>query len=220
MLAKDLFTDIIIPLHTSDSAKYALKLMEDQKVSHLPIVNNEDYLGLISENDIYSENTPDESIGNHRLSLTNACVEQYQHVYEIISLAGELKLSVIPVIDNDNHYLGSITLPHLLERFSRDASILSPGGIIVVERNEIDYSLQEIAHIVEANDAKILNCYISSHVDSTKLEVTMKVNKMNIYPILQTFERYGYTILGSFVESEYNDDIKERYDSLMNYLNI
>jgi acetoin utilization protein AcuB len=220
MLAKDLLTDAIISLHTSDTAKYALKLMEDQKVSHLPIVNNIEFLGLISENDIYAENNLKESIGNHQLSLTNACVDQYQHVFEIISLASELNLSVIPVIDKTNRYLGCITLPNLLEQFSKNASILNPGGIIIVERNEIDYSLEEIAHIVESNDAKILNCYVSSHMDSTKLEVTLKLNKMSIYPVLQTFERYGYIIVDSFIEPEYTEDIKDRYDSLMNYLNI
>jgi acetoin utilization protein AcuB len=220
MLAKDLITDAVIPVHTSDTAKYALKLMEDQKISHLPIVNNIEYLGLISENDIYAENNFKESIGNHQLSLSNASVDQFQHVYEIISLASELNLSIIPVIDTENRYLGSITLPHLLECFSKNASILNPGGIILLECNENDYSLEQISHIVETNDAKILNCYVSSHKDSIKLEVTLKLNKMNIYPILQTFERYGYLIVASFNEPDYTNDIKERYDSLMNYLNI
>jgi acetoin utilization protein AcuB len=220
MLAKELLTDAIIPLHTSDTGKYALKLMEDQKISHLPIVNNIEFLGLISENDIYFENNLKESIGNHRLSLTNAYVDQYQHVYDIISLASELNLTIIPVIDNSNRYLGAITLPNLLEGYSKDASILNPGGIIMLQCNESDYSLEQIAHIVESNDAKILNCYISSHQDSTKLDVTLKLNKMNINSILQTFERYEYTILGSFTESDYTNDIQERYDSLMNYLNI
>jgi acetoin utilization protein AcuB len=220
MLAKELLTDVIIPVHTSDTAKYALKLMEDQKISHLPIVNNVEFLGLISENDIYAENNLKDSIGNHTLSLNNAYVEQHQHIFEILTLASELNLSIIPVIDKNNRYLGSITLSHLLENFSKHASILNPGGIILLECNENDYSLEEISHIVESNDAKILNCYVSSYTDSTKLEVTLKLNKMNIYQVLKAFERYNYTIIASFIESDYTDDLHERYDSLMNYLNI
>jgi acetoin utilization protein AcuB len=220
MLAKELLTDAIIPLHTSDTAKHAIKLMEDLKISHLPIVNNIEFLGLISENDIYAVNNLKESIGNHLLSLNNACVDQYQHIFEIMILASELKLSIIPVIDTNNRYLGSITLSHLLDSFSKNASILNPGGIIIIECNENDYSLEQISHIVESNDAKILNCYVSSHKDSTKLEVTIKINKMNIYSVIQTFERYEYKIIGSFTESVYTNDIQERYDSLMHYLNI
>lgn len=220
MLAKDLYTDAVIPVLTSDTATYALKLMEDQKISHLPIVNNVEFLGLISENDIYEMNKPEESIGSHQLSTTNAFVYQHEHIYKIISLAGELNLSVVPVIDTKNRYLGSITLPNLLEKFSQVASIRNPGGIIVVERNQNDYSLSEIARIIEANDAKVLNCFVSSFHDSMKLEVTIKINKMNIFPILQTFERYGYDVLASFTEEDYNNDLQDRYDSLMNYLNI
>lgn len=220
MLAKEMYTDAVIPLRTSDTAKYALKLMEDQKISHLPIVNNIEFLGLISENDIFAENKLKESIGNHTLSLSNASVEQHQHLFDVVSLAAEFSLTIIPVVDNKNRYLGSITLPNLMDCLSKECSILNPGSIIILERNIIDYSLEEIAHIVESNDAKILNCYVSSHIDSTKLEVTLKINKLNIYPILQTFERYNYIITGSFVEDEYMDDIKDRFDSLMSYLNV
>ena len=220
MLAKELLTDAIISLHTSDTGKHALKLMEDLKISHLPIVNNVEYLGLISENDIYAQNDLKESIGNHTLSLVKACVDQYQHIFEIMTLASELNLSIIPVIDSSNRYLGAITLSDLLEAFSKKASILNPGGIVIIECNENDYSLEQISHIVESNDAKILNCYVSSHIDSTKLEVTLKLNKMNVFNVLQAFERYNYTIVASFIESDYTSDLQERYDSLMNYLNI
>jgi len=220
MLANDLYTDAVIPVLTSDTAIYALKLMEDQKICHLPIVNNVEFLGLISENDIYALNKPEESIGSHNLSATNAFVYQHQHIFEIISLAGELNLSIVPVVDEKNRYLGSITLPNLLEKYSQAASIQNPGGIIIMERNHNDYSLEEIARIVEANDAKILNCYVSSHHDSMKLEITIKISKMNIFPVLQTFERYGYVVLASFTEMEYKNDLQDRYDSLMNYSNI
>ncbi len=220
MIAKDLYSDAIIPVLTSDTASYALKLMEDQKICHLPIVNNVEFLGLISENDIYALNKPEESIGSHKLSATNAFVYQHQHIYEIISLAGELNLSIVPVIDGKNRYLGSITLPTLLEKYSQAASIQNPGGIIIIERNQNDYSMEEIARIVESNDAKILNSYVSSHHDSMKLEITIKINKLNIFPVLQTFERYGYLVLATYTEADYKNDMQDRYDSLMNYLNI
>ena len=53
MLARELVSDIISPLHTSDTAQKALSWMEIYKVSHLPIVNEKKFLGLISESDIY-----------------------------------------------------------------------------------------------------------------------------------------------------------------------
>ena len=61
MIAKDIISDVIPLLKTSDTAQTALNWMEIFRVSHLPIVNNVDYLGLISDSDIYDMNMPDEA---------------------------------------------------------------------------------------------------------------------------------------------------------------
>jgi hypothetical protein len=99
-------------------------------------------------------------------------------------------------------------------------SVGNPGGIIVLEVNESDFSFASIAGIIEANDAKILSCFVNTHPDSTKVEVSLKINKINIYPILQAFDRYNLLVLASFSESSENDDLMDRYNSLMNYLNL
>jgi hypothetical protein len=91
---------------------------------------------------------------------------------------------------------------------------------LVLEVNQIDYSLAQIAQIVESNNAKILSSYIMSSPDSTKLEVTLKINKTELDPIIRTFERYDYTISASFQKSDFNDDLQLRYDSLINYLKL
>ena len=65
MVAVDLISQNIPPLKTSDTGQTALNLMEIFRISHLPIVNNQYFLGLISDNDIYDMNQPEESIGNH-----------------------------------------------------------------------------------------------------------------------------------------------------------
>jgi CBS domain-containing protein len=190
-------------------------------VSHLPIVNNVDFLGLISEFDIYNLNSPEANLGDHKLSLSRAFVMQYQHVYDVIRLIGEQKLTLLPVLDEKNKYLGSITLNNLVEQFSKITSIENPGGIIVLEVSQNDYVLSEIAKIIESDDAKIISLFLTSHPDSTKLEVSMKVNKMEIGPILQTLNRYDYIIKASYSEDQQLlDDLQNRYDSLMKYLNI
>jgi hypothetical protein len=96
----------------------------------------------------------------------------------------------------------------------------NPGGVIVLEMSQNDYDLSEIARIVESNDAKVLSLFISTHVDSTRLEVVLKLNRTDLGGVLQTFDRYGYFVKASFGDEEDHDDLKENYDSLMNYLNL
>jgi len=220
MTAKDLITNSVIPLRTSDTGMNALNIMEDLRVMHLPIVNNEEFLGLISQTDIDNLNIPEEPLGNHNLSLTRPFVYQHQNIYEIIRMFSSLQLTLLPVLDSNNNYLGVITLTDLVRNFAKLAAVDNPGGVIILELNNKDYSLSEIAQIIESNDAKVLGLYVTSFPDSTKIEITVKLNKIDIRPVLQTFYRYNYSVTASFSEEGDSDVIKERFDSLMNYLNI
>ena len=220
MLAKDLITDEIPPLKTSDIGIMALNWMDEFKVSHLPIVDKNEYLGLISDTDILDLNITDEELGKHKLSLIRPFVFESQHVYEVIKLISYMKLTVLPVLDEKQNYVGLIALTSLLQQFAILAATREPGGIIVLEMNVHDYSLSQIAQIVEGNDGKILSCYVNSLSDSTKIEVTLKINKEDISGILQTFYRYNYTVKASFHQSQFSDDLKNRFDSFMNYINI
>ena len=219
MIAKDLITDSVSTLHTSDTAIYALSLMEEYRVSHMPIVNNKDFLGLVSESDLYEFADPEAAIGAHTLSLSKPFVHSKQHIYEVIKIADDQKLSLIPVLDDNKVYLGVIRLADLAHYFAKLAAVDQPGGILGLSMNIHDYSVAEIGQIVESNDAKILSLYYSPIPNSTKIEVTIKVNKQDLAPIIQTFDRYNYTIVASIFENS-ADDYQERYDSLMNFLNV
>ncbi len=221
MVAKDLISDIVSPLFTSDTGNTALSWMEIHKISHLPIVNNKQFLGLISESDIFDINSPETPIGNHKLSLFSPFVFDDDHIYTVIALVKKLKLTIIPVLDHDNNYLGVITLQDIVYHFSDLINAEQPGSIIILEINVNDYTLSQISQIVESNDAKILSVYLHTNPDTTKLEVILKLNVIDLSAIIQTFIRYEYNIKASYQEeSEMNDLYKNRYDSFLRYLNI
>ena len=220
MTARDLVTRDILPLSPSDTGLTALHWFEEFKVSHLPIVNDNELIGLISEGEIYTAGSFEEMLDKQNLSFQNISVTQSQHVYTVIRLFAEYKLSLLPVVDENNIYLGVITLPGLVENLSAITAVDNPGGIIVLELNVNDFSLTEIAQIIESNDAKLLSLYMKSQPDSLRTELTLKLNKMDIQPIIQTFLRYNYMIKESFFESDYTDNLRDRYNMLMNYLNI
>jgi len=221
MLAKDLISDTVPALRTSDNGQKALYWMDIFRISHLPIVNNQDFLGLISDKDIYDHNMAEEPIGNHSLSLFSPFVTYDQHLYEVMELASRLNLTAVPVLDHNSHYLGVITLNDLLHYFADFSALKEPGAIIVLDMNIHDYSLTQIAQIVESNDAKILSVCVSSHTSSTKLEVTLKINRTDLASIVQTFSRYNYIIKGTFMdEDDMNSFYENRYEMFMKYLSI
>jgi acetoin utilization protein AcuB len=221
MLAKELISDVVPALRTSDTGLQALSWMDIFRISHLPIVNNQEFLGLISDQDIYDLNMADEAIGNHNLSLFSPFVYHNQHIFDAIELISRLKLSIIPVLDDDKKYLGLITQNDLLHQVAELSALKNPGSIIELELNINDYSLSEISRIVEGNDAKILGLYISSPEDSMKLNLTIKLNTSDVTSILQTFNRYNYNIKGSFQQNDEMESLlHNRYELFMKYLSI
>jgi acetoin utilization protein AcuB len=221
MLAKELISDVVPALRTSDTGLQALSWMDIFRISHLPIVNNQEFLGLISDQDIYDLNMADEAIGNHKLSLFSPFVYNSQHIFDAIELISRLKLSIIPVLDENKKYLGLITQNDLLHQIAELSALKNPGSIIELELNVNDYSLSEISRIVEGNDAKILGLYISSPEDSMKMNITIKLNTTDVTSILQTFNRYNYTIKGSFQQNDEMESLlHNRYELFMKYLSI
>jgi len=221
MTAKDFISEIIPALNYSDTGEKALNWMEIFRISHLPIVQNGDFLGVISDNDIYDLNIADHEIKDYNLSLYRPYVMENQHIYEIIELASRLKLSIIPVLDKNSKYIGVITLHDLVEYFADLVAVKSPGAVIVLEINIHNYSLTQIANIVESNNAKVLSFYLKNIPDSTKVEATLKVNTDNLISIIETLQRYDYEIKASFMEDiSYKKILEDRYETFMNYLSI
>jgi CBS domain-containing protein len=220
MLAVELIADEIPPIHTSDTIQRAVDRMVEFRVRHLPIVNEEEFLGLLAEDDLVVESDYQTPIGALALSLVNPYVREDQHIYDVIRMFYERQLTVVPVLDAKKNYLGMISINSLTEYFAKLTSVDQPGGIIVLEINNKNNSLAHMSQIVESDNAQILSSYVRTYPDSTRMEVTLKVNKQDISNIIATFLRYGYDIKATFNHSGDNDNSKDRYDSLMNYLNL
>jgi CBS domain-containing protein len=220
MRAEELISDIIPPLKFAESGERAMDWMNELRVSHLPVVNGNEFIGIISENEVYDMPDPSERICDCFSNLPKPFIYADRHVYEVMKLIADLKITVIPILDQDNKYLGCTDLLYLMSQITAVNSIKETGSIVVLQMNTHDYSLTQIARIVEENNAKILSSFITSKEDSTEIEVTLKINADNIDRILQTFNRYDYTVKATFQKGNFQDDLKRRYDELMNFLNM
>jgi acetoin utilization protein AcuB len=220
MLAAELIADAIPPVHTSDTIQKVTDRMAEFCVRHLPIVNEQQFLGLVSDEDLVEESDYQVAIGALALTLVNPYVLEDQHIYDVIRLFYEQKLTIVPVLDSKKNYLGLISINMMNEYFAKLTSVSDPGGIIVLEISNKNNSLAHMAQIVESDNAQILSSYVSTFPDSTRMEVTLKVNKLDISAMVATFMRYEYTVKATFNHTGDDDGSKDRYDSLMNYLNL
>ena len=219
MQAYKLISSTIESIHPDENGQRALEMMDQFRVNHLAIVKNNFFLAVLSDKEIMNWASEEEYIQEHLTNLASPHVKHDQHLFDIIEVLEKNNLSVVPVLDEHNQYQGVITNRKLLYTIAKSATIQSAGGVIVLEMNTNDYSLTEIASIIESNNTKILSSYVISKPNSTKIEVTLKLNKTDINTIIKDFKRHEYTVSASYKEQASDHDFKERYDSLMRFLN-
>lgn len=219
MTAEFLISDALIPLSPTDTGDEALGVMSEFYVRHLPIVKDGELLAVISEDDILDGDSL-QSVGSYRRPVRPPSVFPDDHLYDVMRILTEYKLTVVPVINREGKYIGLITNEDLLRNFGESSTFSSQGSIVVLEVLRHDYSLSEISRIVESEGAVILSSFVRSFENSNRLEVTIKVNSQSIAATMATFERYNYNVKASFNEKQLTDALRERYDSFMNYLNV
>jgi len=219
MQANQLISSTIESIHPDEDGNKALELMDQFRVNHLAIVKNNFFLAIISDKEIMNWNSKNEYLEEHLTHLASPYVKHNQHLFDIIEVLEKNNLSVVPVLDEENQYKGVITHRKLLYTIAKSATIQSIGGVIILEVNNHDYSLTEIASIIESNNTKILSSYVISKPNSTNIEITLKLNKTNINSIIKDFERHDYIIQASYKEEDSDKDFKDRYESLMRFLN-
>lgn len=220
LFAADITRSTIPSVRTSTLASDALLVMEEYKISHLAVVNNEAVLGIISEDDLLGLNDFSQPIGAVRLNIQDASVNEQSHIFDILRIVFQHRLSLIPLTDSKNNYLASLVRADILNAVSDLLSVSNPGGIIILEMNVADYSLTQVSSIIESNDALIIASFIRTIPNSTLMQLVLKVNNPDIGKIIQTFNRYQYNVVASFGEDMLDDVLRDRYDLLMRFLNI
>lgn len=218
MNAIDLITYDIPPLVHTDTGEKAMNWMDEFKVSHLPVLKNGNYVGLVSETDILDKLDFSKNLDILFQHLPRPYVKADAHLFEILAKISEFKISVMPILDAQEKYLGCTNIFQLMTTIANTSSIKEKGGILVLEVSQSDYSMAQIGQIVESNNAKILSSTILSDASSTNLDITLKINQLDLTHIIRTFERYDYVVKAQYQNGMDSDDLKLRYDILMNYL--
>jgi acetoin utilization protein AcuB len=219
MLTVELINNNIPRLKLQDTVGKALQLINDFRVTHLPVIADEKYLGLISEEDLQDadEKMPIELMQEN---FIDAAVHENEHFLTAVNCCNQYDTTVVPVVNEEKELVGVITSPDLLKALGNFAGTNEIGGIIVLEMERSQFAISEISRIVESNDATILHLNTTVHPETGMLTVTIHANKKEIAAIVATFERYEYDVIYYFGNENFENEIHSNYRHLMNYLDI
>jgi Mg/Co/Ni transporter MgtE len=221
MIASELINQIITPLKLEDRALNALNWFDEFRINQLPVVENDEFLGLVDEDVVFSASNPDDQIKDVELKHQDAFVSSNSHLFEVVKVALEKDIEVVGVLNENQKYIGLISVSDTIRAFAEMAATHYPGGILVLSMKETDYSLSEISRLAEAEGIRILSAFLSlDKKDSSRVKLTLKFNKLDLSRLIATFERFDYKIISQFQESQSQGYEKERLDILLKYLEI
>lgn len=220
MLTRELISQTIPFLRLNDKVYQALQLMNENNVTHLPVVKGETFVGLISEEDLLQADNDHSTIATMEQSFSGISVKEDEHFLKAVQLAAENGVSIVPVVNEENELVGSVTYNELLKFSSGFMSLGEPGGLIVLEMESNQYSFNEISRIAESNDAQITQLNSSTDPSTGLMQVTIRINKPEISDLVAAFQRHEYNVKYFFGEELYTNELKSNYDNLMNYLNV
>lgn len=220
MLTRDLHSQVLPSLQLHDKIYLALQMMNDNHVGHLPVNDGEKFLGIISEDDLLQAENDNAELAEMQQSFSNNSVKEDEHFLKALKIAVDNGYSVVPVVNELNELTGTLVYSDLLKQASSFMNINDPGGLIVLEMEAKDYSFASISRIIESNDAQIKQLNTSTDSQTGTIQVTIKVDKPEISDIVATFQRYEYNVKYYFGEELYENELRNNYDNLMNYLKI
>ena len=219
MQTTDYITNDIKALSPNDKVHDVKKLFNELTFTHLPIADNSNFLGLISESDIQTIDTNDKPLVEFAYLFQSFFVTKRLNWFELLKIFALNDASILPVLDENHKYLGYYELTDILHIFNSTPFLNESGAILVVSKEIQDYSFSQIAQIIESNNARLLGAFVSNFEDE-QVEITIKLSDHDLNNTIQTFRRYNYSILTSFHVDEYLNTLKERSEYLQKYLNI
>jgi acetoin utilization protein AcuB len=221
MIAEELINQMIPPLKLYDSVEKALRWMDEFRVNELPVVSNRKYLGLATELSLTELTDREKSLKEVSLEYQDVHVQYIQHFYDVMETAIKNKIQVVPVLDDEQEYMGIITINDTLAAFGQMSALQGQGGILVLSMAERDYSLSQISRLIEEENTKILSAYVSpDELDPYKIKLTLKLSTKDLTRIIATLERFDYRITAQFQDANSFDVGKDRLDMLFKYLDI
>lgn len=201
-----------------DSLLEVISFFRDNPFSHVAIIENGTYLGVLDENDLepFEE---DKKVEHHRYDLETFFVRKDTNWLDVLETFARHHANLVPVLDEEGRMEGYYDLTDIVNVFIDTPFFTEPGGIIVLAKGIKDYSFSEIAQIVESNNTKLIGGFITDSKNDV-IQITIKIASANLNEIIQTFRRYNYNILFGNNDDQFLEDLKERSNYLDKYLSV
>lgn len=218
MLVNNYLSKDFIPPRLNHTVAHALDLIDDFNLTHIPVFEGLDFVGSFSR-EMLEESAAEGKISDIKDFADYFYITENASLFEAIEKFHNHTTNILPVINEEKHYLGFLMMDDVISALSTMPFIVEPGAIMMVEITQKQFSISEVAKIVESNNGRIIGLFVTGY-EEDRVQITIKLIAENLASVSETFERFGYSVVLKFFSDEKEDLMRDRFDQLMKYLDI
>ena len=206
------------PLATTDTVGEALVEMAEAHVAHLPVLDPLGHLdAVVTEAALREHPAHDAPLGS-LIAGEPVSIGLDTHVFDAAHLMRQHGLSTIPVLGEDGTYAGLVVRSDVFAQLAHMLATEEPGAILVLDVPRADFSLGQVAHLVEQNDVRVLSSSTEDDPGAGLVRVTLKLNVTDTARVRHVLAHRGYRVTAVFDEAE--NDLESRAAEFLRYLDV
>jgi CBS domain-containing protein len=201
-------------LRLTDSVAKALKTLRAQGVNALAVVDNKDFIGLISSEILSQALSPEQSLADLRSHFSTFRMEEEEDVLASLPWFDEPTIDVIAITNGEGSFRGYLTKNEVGNLLLNSGLENKNGGIIRIPFQASRDSLSTIIRIIEEENGFVVRCFFQEP------NVVLQVQTEAFGKIISNLERHGIFIEKAFVFGEQLEIDQDRFDHLMRFIDL
>jgi len=217
MYIKEYLSNDYPVFNLSDSISMVKEAVRDFDFSHIFIQKNKSFLGGIHRDLL--KNSKAQTIKDIAMHSERFIASEDEITLDVIRYFYTFNTNIVPVMNRNEEYLGYITPEDIFKDLSKYPLFSENAAVLVVETAVRNYSMAEVAQIVESNKAKFYGSFIY-HMTDEIIQIALKISPANMMSVEAAFDRFGYLVLHKFYIDRQEEILKDRFDFLQKYMEI
>ena len=187
--------------------------------THFPIVENGKLVGMISKDDVINLSNEEAELNDYHSVFEFYSARAPIHCIDLFNFFAQHNTNILPLVTNNQDYLGYFELDEIVHLFNSTPFLQENSTTLIIEKDKNNYSMSEIAQIIESNNSQLLGMYISEINDTTN-QITLRLGTEDVNEVTQSLRRYGYHLLSQNKDDMLIEQLKDRADYLQKYLDF
>jgi len=199
----------IITLKKDDSVEKAIRLMKRHSIRHLPVVDKDKMLGMITASDLHRAMLPSQSKSKATKTISplerpvreimpkkTITITPHTDIEQAASLLHYHKIDGLPVVENGS-IVGILTLTDLLEVLIEIMSIIGSSVRLDIVLGKKKGAYDDVCKIITSKRASIISVAMSAHSNLEERIYFFRLKAKGLSPIVKALTSAGYKVVSA-----------------------